>query len=277
MKRVAIIPNITKDVAYQGTREVITVLRECGVEPLLGIQHQGSNLDANYVSEEALRQADMVITLGGDGTMLAAMRDFFGTEIPFLGINHGHLGFLTELEKEDEQALRDILRGEYTLSQHMTMQAQLAGSTHQALNEATIHRGIASCVLDISVIVGGDEASSFVADGVIIATPTGSTAYSLSAGGPIVDPAMHAFIISPICPHNLYARSIVVPGDQQITVRVRCPQEHQVTLVLDGQQEIPLIDDCDPVFTCSGTVQLVRKKNASFYTKVRKKLYDARD
>lgn len=226
---------------------------------------------------------DLLISLGGDGTLLRAARSIFGRGIPVLGINLGSLGFLTSVSAEGiEAGLRQVLSGRYTLEERRTLEAEVRSpdgevrASYRVLNDVVVHNAGAAQVLRLDLWVGPqgelDEIGSFSGDGVILATPTGSTAYSLSAGGPIVVPEMNCFLVTPILSHTLAVRPLVVPGREEITVTALDRRE-PLFLTADGRAGGP-VGHLDRVVVRMGSVRipLVRLPNHSFFTTLRQKL-----
>ena len=228
-------------------------------------------------------EIDLLISLGGDGTLLRAARSVFGRGVPVLGINLGGLGFLTAVSGTAiESALGRILDGQYAIEQRRTLEAEVrepggeVRSRFHVLNDVVVHNSGAAQVLRLDLWVGsqGDlkEIGSYSGDGVILATPTGSTAYSLSAGGPIIVPEMDCFLVTPILPHTLAVRPLVVPGDEEITVTALDRRE-PLFLTADGQEGGP-VGHSDRVVVRMGDfrVPLVRLAEYSFFTTLRQKL-----
>lgn len=226
---------------------------------------------------------DLLVSLGGDGTLLRAARSVFGRDIPVLGVNLGSLGFLTSVSAEGiETGLRQVLGGRYAIEARRTLEAQVRSSdgevrgAYRVLNDIVVHNAGAAQVLLLDLRVGPqddlDEIGSFSGDGVILATPTGSTAYSLSAGGPIVVPEMNCFLVTPILPHTLAVRPLVVPGQEEITVTALDRRE-PMFLTADGQEGGP-VGHLDRVVVRMGTVRipLVRLPEHSFFATLRQKL-----
>ncbi len=224
---------------------------------------------------EMLEKAELLIVLGGDGTILRAARLMGKRQIPMLGIRFGRLGFLAELSgKTWEKELRDILAGKYHIDERMVLETHVNtyDETYYALNDIVLLRSPSSRLLTTEVFVDGEYMNTFRSDGIIVATPTGSTAYSLSSGGPIVTPGMNAFIINPICPHMLSNRPMVISGDCGISIRFR---EHSDGCVLsfDGQQDTPVEPDTlIRVRRADHKVSLVRSEHSNFFSVVRNKL-----
>lgn len=226
---------------------------------------------------------DLLISLGGDGTLLRAARSIFGRDIPVLGINLGSMGFLTSVSGSGiEGGLRQVLGGRYAIEERRTLEAEVRSpegeirKTYRVLNDVVVHNAGAAQVLLLDLWVGPqddlDEIGSFSGDGVILATPTGSTAYSLSAGGPIVVPEMNCFLVTPILPHTLAVRPLVVPGREEITVTALDRRE-PLFLTADGQEGGP-VGHRDRVVVRMGTVKtpLVRLPGHSFFATLRQKL-----
>ena len=226
---------------------------------------------------------DLLISLGGDGTLLRAARSVFGRGVPVLGINLGGLGFLTSVSGAGiGSALGRILGGQYAIEERRTLDAEVrepggeVGSRFHVLNDIAVHNSGAAQVLRLDLWVGPQhdlkEIGRYSGDGVILATPTGSTAYSLSAGGPIVVPEMDCFLVTPILPHSLAVRPLVVPGGEEITVAALDRRE-PLFLTADGQEGGP-VGHNDRVVVRMGTfrVPLVRLPEYSFFTTLRQKL-----
>ena len=193
---------------------------------------------------------DAVLVLGGDGTVIQAARDLARRDVPFLGINVGTLGYLTEVEaSEYGQALDTLLRGEYYLEKRMMLCGEVSseeGKIYEgkALNDIVISRQGVLRVVNFQIFVNGRYLNSYNADGMIISTPTGSTGYNLSAGGPIVEPGAEMLLITPICPHTLNARSIVLSGHDQVEIVIgpgRKMEKERAVATFDGDTEISLI------------------------------------
>jgi NAD+ kinase len=224
---------------------------------------------------EALGRIDWTVVLGGDGTLLNAAKRVAPYEVPVLGVNLGHVGFLTEVEvPELFRAFSAVLRGEYLLDERNLLAARIVrqGQTLQqveALNDVVVAKGPFARLIHLETFVDEAFVTSYPADGVIVATPTGSTAYSLSAGGPILTPELEVMVMTPICPHSFFDRSVVIPAHK--TVRVRVRTEHRETMVtVDGQEAYP-VEDGDEVVVTTGTrkVRLIRRFGWNFFQVLR--------
>lgn len=281
MERIAIVPNIEKDEELKDTKKVMKILQKFSVQILLS-QQIAKKVDfpgKSYSQAEIYSEADLVIVLGGDGTLLNVARHAAFQGVPILGINLGRLGFLVELEKENlERFFQKLFNGEYTIDHRMMIEASLIrGSmtidTFVALNDIGITRGALSRITNLKVFVDDQFVDFYPADGIVMSTPTGSTAYSLSAGGPIVDPNMSLILITPICPHTLHSRSIIVPDNKIISVHIEDVYHHDAVITVDGQQGYKLQPkDIINIKKAPCTAKLVRISNRSFYDVLRMKL-----
>ncbi len=186
------------------------------------------------------RRSDILIVLGGDGTFLSVARQAVLAGIPVAGFNLGTLGFLTEMKKESlEKSLQEILAGQCRISERKALAIGFRGSEHLALNDAVVRIGHLARIITLKLLVNGQAVAEVRGDGLIVSSPTGSTAYSLSAGGPVVSPEVNGLIITPICPHSLTFRPLVVPDSVPLGIQLLTP--HLDTyLTIDGQQGIPM-------------------------------------
>jgi NAD+ kinase len=225
--------------------------------------------------EDLALRADLIVVLGGDGTLLSIARLVGERETPILGINLGGLGFLTEITTEEAQAtLARVLAGEYEVDRRITLEAtvethaagvRVAGrESFRALNDVVINKRALGRMLELNVVAGGERFCSYRADGLIIATPTGSTAYALSAGGPIVFPSLDVVVLAPICPHTLSNRPVVLPDSFEIEVRLKT-DDNGAMLAVDGQQTAPIAsNDSLRVRRGKSPVVLVRSSHSYF-------------
>jgi NAD+ kinase len=228
--------------------------------------------------DQVAASSDLLLVLGGDGTLLAAARLAAPRGIPILPINMGSLGFLTSFMLEElYPALEEILAGRLTISERVMLHVELhrAGKTidkQSVLNEVVINKGALARMIEVELIIDSDFVCRYRADGLIVATPTGSTAYSLSAGGPIVHPAVESFIITPICPHTLSDRPVVVRDTSIIEMKLSAGTE-SVFLTLDGQKGIPLQPtDRIRVSRAEKLLKLILTPNKSYFEILRNKL-----
>jgi len=223
-------------------------------------------------------QVDLLIVLGGDGTLLAAARLVDTRPVPILAVNLGALGFLTEITLEEMYAvLEDVLAGRHRTSRRGMLEAEVVrgGKTtagYRALNDAVLHKAALARMLDYAVEIDGAFVSLFRADGLIISTPTGSTAYSLAAGGPIVFPSLDSFVITPICPHMLTNRPLVVPDSSRIEVHLKSVSE-SAYLTVDGQVGTELSQgDTVVVRKSDRSIELITSRKRTYFEVLRNKL-----
>ena len=234
--------------------------------------------EASVSRNEIPSQADLLIVLGGDGTLLAAARVIKKKNLPILAINLGGLGFLTETPVESlYPALEEVLAGKAKTRPRTQMYVEVirAGesiSQFRSLNDIVLNKAAIARILDFEVCVDRDFVASYRADGVIVSTPTGSTAYSLAAGGPVVLPSVNALIIAPICAHALSSRPLVIPDTVTVDVTIKTPRE-SVFLTVDGQVGVALrTDDLVRVKKAEQVVELVVPSSQTFYDILRQKL-----
>lgn len=221
---------------------------------------------------------ELILVLGGDGTFLNIARKYASKCIPMLGVNLGSLGFLTEVEVKDlEMAIEKIDSGKFKVENRLMAYTQVvrngkAVEQTRALNEVTIAKGPLARIVNFHTYVDDVFLQTYPGDGVIVSTPTGSTGYSLSAGGPIIAPNVSSMVISPICPHSLHSRSVVVSSDSKVKVKVGTTNQ-QVMLTVDGQKAVELKTDDEIVIKSSEfTVPIVRLQGINFFDVLRCKL-----
>ncbi|GAV25649.1 NAD(+) kinase [Carboxydothermus islandicus] len=231
--------------------------------------------------EEKTEKIDLVLVLGGDGTILCATRYFAPKDIPILGINLGQLGYLSELDPQEiDFGLQKIRAGEYLVEDRTMLEAKVRRAKQEVavfhgLNDGVLTKGAFARIINFAVFVDEQYITEYAADGVIVATPTGSTAYSLSAGGAILDPEVKAFIITPICPHTLAARSLVVADDKEIKIVVKTALESSM-LTVDGQQGFGIKPGDEIIIKKAPyRAKFIKLKNRSFYQLLREKMREA--
>ncbi len=237
----------------------------------------GSRTIANRAALPA--QSDMLVVLGGDGTLLAMAKAIAesGHDVPILAVNFGSLGFLTEITRPElHQALDTVLAGRASYDLRMMLSATAVGSgaSHMALNDVVFSRTALSRMIELSVSVGDQFVTAVKADGLIVATPTGSTAYNLAAGGPIVHPAMDALVLTPIAPHTLSNRPIVIPAEREVRVTSTSSNAgDEVYVTMDGQTGLPLPEGDElTIVRAQRPLRLVRSTTRSYFEVLRQKL-----
>jgi NAD+ kinase len=228
--------------------------------------------------DEMSRQVDLIIVLGGDGTMIATARSLVQPPVPVLGVNFGGLGYLTEFTLEELfPALEMILHTDFRVQRRMMLDAAMwrhgqLMAAHTVLNDAVVNKGTLARMIEIECLVDEKYVTTLRADGFIVATPTGSTAYSLSAGGPIVYPTMEAMLITPVCPHTLTNRPLVIPSESIVKLILRSARE-EVTLTLDGQTGVALQCDDEVVVRRSQKFfEIVQPPEKNYFQVLRDKL-----
>ncbi len=219
------------------------------------------------------KYADVVISFGGDGTMLAAARLMINKELPIMGVNVGKLGFLAEVAvNELDEALVDLIEGNYRIVDRAVLEAKLNDETVYALNDFVIEKKDSSRMITVAAYANDHYIGDYRADGVIVTTPTGSTAYSLSCGGPILAPATEAFCITPISPHSLTIRPLVIPDSSEIALKVYS-STGEAALVADGQTKLIMKNNEKvKLFKSESKVKLIKPPKNSYYDLLRKKL-----
>jgi len=225
------------------------------------------------------KSSALIVTFGGDGTLLSVARHA-PSDVPILGVNMGTLGFLTEVSLEEFPAMLErVLAGDYTAEPRVTFDVKVEGPEHdhrtyRVLNDATINKSALARIIEMKVTVAGNFVSTFRGDGLIVSTPTGSTAYNLSAGGPIIYPTMSAVVLTPICPHMLTNRPIVLPDELDVEIAItRDVEGHDIYLTLDGQEGIPVTpDDRICVRKSAHPILLVQSPDKNYFDVLRNKL-----
>jgi len=280
MRRIAIISKPQKEELITLLPELILWLRTRGFEPILDPVSGNYALEKNVVPriDMPAMNPELVVVLGGDGTLLAAARVFAKTNVPIMSVNLGSLGFLTEVRLADIYSTLEgwcnnccAMESRAMLHSELWRDGQIFAE-HEALNDVVIAKGAIARMVNFTIRLDNQLVASFRADGVIVSTPTGSTAYSLAANGPIVVPNVDALIISPVCPHLLTLRPIVLRGDCNLSLSVEGIPD-QTYLTVDGQEAIPLkVGDELSCRRSQYAVRLVRLGSAGFFDVLRSKL-----
>ena len=282
MKNIAIIPNELRDERLSETRKVIDVIKGYGAV-VYADQCWRAVLGAGVeygTMEYVLKSVDAAIVLGGDGTILniAPQAALYG--VPLVGINLGNLGFLAQAEKGDYSIFEQLFSGNYTVTSCMMLDAVVVkqgveGARFLALNDVVATAGGISKMTNVSVAVDGTNIGSYSADGLIVATAVGSTAYSLSAGGSELHPDLDAMIITPICPHTLRARSTVVPGSDEIWISPAKPYRSEMAIMVDGEPKgILENDEFIKITKSTYRTRLIKLGDKNFFDLLRSKLAD---
>ncbi len=278
---VAVIPNLDKRGSSETVEKMATFFKECGITAYLpddiccaGYEHAPT--------DELYKIADIIITIGGDGTIIRFAKRAAQDGKAVLGINAGRVGYLANIEQNEYNLLSKLSTGEYTIEERMMLNITVKENgnvigEYEALNDAVISSGYLSRIIDVTASVDGGDVITYHADGLIAATPTGSTAYSMSAGGPVIDPSMKCFCLTPICSHSLAAKPILIGGDKQIKLKSYSKKRTDIYLTVDGRKVNAIKPYTEIYITQSkNVVKLVRINERSFYKTLSLKFRDAR-
>ncbi len=285
MKRIGIIAKQNKPEAVIIIGRLVEWLQPRGVdvyidEEVVNSLRSGTTRSSlNLLKKEEIpSHAEMIIVLGGDGTLLSVARLVGSHNIPILGVNLGGLGFLTEITLEElYRVLERVIQGDYLTDERVVFNAAVIRHEEKlaefiVLNDAVINKGALARIIDIETTINSEYLTTFKSDGLIISTPTGSTAYNLSAGGPIVHPSLHCIIITPICPHTLTNRPIMIPDDVEVRAILKSKQQ-EVLLTLDGQQGFVLeFADAVEVKKAKEKILLIKSPYRHYFEVLREKL-----
>lgn len=283
MKKVIMTPNPYRDKDFQTVRRAAQILTEAGVDVRLCLPFE---VDRSYDLprdlhfsrlDRELPGAELIICFGGDGTILHMSKTATRAGIPILGVNIGTMGFMAELENTELDQLKRLAAGDYTIDKRMMLDVTVFRDRdiifHDiCLNDVVVTKGAVARIVHLAVECDGVEAMECGGDGVIVATPTGSTAYSLSAGGPIVEPAAHSILITPICAHDVGSRCMVASDQRVVTVKLTRNMRRNAFLSVDGGKSVRLnMGDVTTVKKSNLETSLVRLKDRSFYDVVNQK------
>lgn len=272
--KVLLMPNMDKKSAKECCERVIDEFKKLDVDVLISDRYKGELLGINTVYTEfykALDECDILIAVGGDGTILHSAKHAVEAGKPLLGINVGRLGFMAGLEEFELPLLAKLKSGEYTIQERMLLCCTHFKSgeppiTYTALNDFVISNGALSRMVELDVACDGKHMTSTRADGLIFSTPTGSTAYALSAGGPVVSPTINCIALTPICPHSLLNRTVIFKDTNVLTVTCSPKNRHAVYLTADGNDGATLsVGECVEVKKSEKTVKLISLSDKSFY------------
>lgn len=282
---ISIFPCLTNKNAQEITNETINILSNLDCEIYLSndLENDFSSSKVKFSSFENIMEiCDFAIAIGGDGTTVkvAKFAATFGKAV--LGINGGRLGFLSGIEKDELNLLENLVSGQYELDERIMLKANVIDEnniidTYNCLNDAVISRGDFARLIDINIVDNGREFLKVRADGVVISTPTGSTAYSLAAGGPVLSPDLNSFVITSICPHSLMDRSIVVNSSDILEVSTSSDVNNNATLSCDGNEHIVIPNGAKVVVSLSEyKARLIKIKPDNFYEVLKKKIIERR-
>ena len=283
--KIVLTPNPYRDKQFRTVQQAKKILESCGVETVMCLPF---DVDRDYELPKTMdfrdlhreiKNADMLVCFGGDGTILHASKIATAHGLPILGVNIGTMGFIAELEAGELELLRKLPTGDYTLEPRSMIDVTVTGANGQkllhetALNDAVVTKGAIARVIQIGISCDGVDATAFSGDGVIVCTATGSTAYSLSAGGPVVEPTARNLIVSPICAHSVHANSYVLSPERTVTVQTEKTGYKPIFLSADGGRAFSLRNgDAVEIRRSKYETKLVRLSNKSFCDILQKKM-----
>lgn len=282
MIKIGVFTNKDKDKGFEYTKILLDSIKRNGAEAVFdeSVFESEAESGRNDVYTD-MYEADVMVCLGGDGTFLKAARKLFGKETPILGINLGNLGFLSEVDKKDiDSAIKRVVEGDFRIEKRMLLETAIIRENNIiardiVLNDVVISRGAISRILHLKTYINNAFVDLYPGDGLIVSTPTGSTAYSLSAGGPLVEPDVELIIATPICPHLLYSRSFITTGDRVVKVDIAEECDHIAMVTVDGQNGYE-VRGGDSIETkkSSNYLRMVRIDSRNFFDVLRGKIYD---
>lgn len=279
--KTAVVVNLSKEEAISCAGEIsllmlrnnaeVYMLKEC--MPVF----KGYQISFADTIEQLFDCCDIAVTVGGDGTIIHAAKYAARFNKPLIGVNVGRLGFAADVEVDEIDKLTKILEGNYSVEKRTLLDVEVikkdSSKHYLAVNDAVIARGQLSKIVDLQLSLDGEEISKYRADGLLFSTPTGSTAYSLSAGGPILAPQMECILMTPVCPHSLFSRSVLFDGNSELSVSVKIPSECCCVLTIDGEKNVDILAE-DKVIIKKSELKLelasIHKRN--FYRKLNEKL-----
>lgn len=284
LQHIGIIPNLNKDIDLVCTERITKWFNQNHMLPYMS-KEVAAMLDGKVtaVEEEQLYEmCDSLIVIGGDGTILSVAENACIKEIPIVGVNLGRLGFLADIEPDEiEYAMDKLVRREYKIEERMMLRATIIGSegnksVFNALNEINVSRGNFSRLVEFKICINGELSDIYPADGVIVATPTGSTAYNLSAGGPIVAPLAQTYVVTPICPHTLHSKSMMLCKEDKVQIQT-LEETKDMALSMDGKLKMYLTPQDIVQIECSPYVtKLIKISERNFFEILREKIVERR-
>ena len=272
-----IIPNLGKANSRACTFAVARVMEKCGITAVMpeAMQREFPIRSVLFQpKEQGLKNSDFIIAIGGDGTILHIAQDAVRYDVPVLGINAGRVGFLATIEREETELIAKIALGDYQIENRMLIEASVGTENCWAVNDIVLTRGEYSRIVDIDILCDGNPLYSLRGDGVILATPTGSTAYAMSAGGPVVDPSIQSISLSPICPYSLFSRTILFAPERKLTLCAKhVNNDSDLILSADGSLgiKVPIGRDIQ-VQRSQKVFRLIRFAGKGFYEVLNQKL-----
>lgn len=280
--KIAILPNLSKKDADIYTAKVISEILSLNSDVLMLSKDNNEcfkDYNLNFYSDidSLISNCDVVITIGGDGTIIHKAKYAAKFSKPILGINLGKIGFVAGLERTEISKLKLLIDGKYKIEKRIMLSINIIGNDNTkrfyALNDVVISKDIYSGLVDLDVTLNDSKITEYSADGIILSTPTGSTAYSLSAGGPVIEPSLDCILLTPICQHSMFSRPIVFNGNAKIKINSKTRGKNKVVLSVDGGKPIPINDkDLITIEVADIPVSLIKLKNQNFYEILNSKL-----
>lgn len=285
--RIALLSNLLKDKALETTKNIIQKLNELNIDIYMLKQVKPQFAEFKYINYIAdmdmlLPQTDIVCVLGGDGTIIKIAKQAAHFNKSVLGINLGEVGFLANIEPDDLDKLNSLLKQNYTFEERTMLDVSVKTNEKQydfvALNDIVITRKYPAKVIRLDIARNNTRISNYNCDGAIVTTPTGSTAYSLSAGGPVIEPNCECMMITPICPHTLDSRSIIIDANSCVTLKPNLENDKSIFLNVDGDISIELTHDVEVIITKSNLVaKFIKINNVDFFSLLNSKLSESRN
>ncbi len=281
MKHVILMPNAYKDREYRMTKEIIGLLREYGAILYLheDFRSEISYPFIHYYCSDLPKEGEFILVLGGDGSFLDAAKQSLSVGLPIIGVNLGRLGYLTELEANEVSSLSAIFSDSYAIKEHMALDVTLLRPSGEsvllghAVNDVVIGHSLTSGMVDLELCDGVGNSLLYKADGLIVSTPLGSTAYSLSAGGPVIDSSLEAVCVTPVCAHSFFGRSILFSPDAPVSVKNLSRREETLSVSLDGAEGSPLLPgEAVKVSRSSCRLKILTVSGRSLLSVLRKKM-----
>lgn len=279
---IAIVVNLSKDNAIKYAEEIVKLFLFNGANVLMNMENEpyfkAFKIEYYNTYDELFEKCDVAITVGGDGTIIHAAKYAATADKALIGVNVGRLGFAADVEPEDIHKLKNVLDGKYCTQKRMLLDVSIEDENGNAkeflaVNDAIIARGELSRIIDLEVYHNNHKMSDYRADGLLFSTPTGSTAYSLSAGGPIVEPEMECILMTPVCPHSLFSRSVLFNNKSVISVKANNIEYSKTVLTIDGQESVELQENQRVVIKQSSLyLKLLTLNEKNFYTRLNEKL-----
>lgn len=279
--KTAVVVNLSKEEAISCAGEISLLMLSKNAEVFMISEcapfYKGVKISFTDTIEELFKVCDIAITVGGDGTIIHAAKYAARFDKPLIGVNVGRLGFAADIEIDGISELTRILNGDYSVEERILFDVEVikngVSKNYLAVNDAVIARGQLSRIIDLQVTLDDEEIAKYRADGLLFSTPTGSTAYSLSAGGPIIAPQLDCILMTPVCPHSLFSRSVIFSGSSVLTVSVKIPSECCCVLTIDGEKNVDILaEDTVKIRKSDLKLKFVSINKRNFYRKLNEKL-----